>query len=224
MAMIIGKRKRKQAAPKLFGMMVSVILVVTLYLVASTVYLNSVSYTKGPVHWHADFEIWDCGRPVVAHNSGDEADELADPTGFLSNKVGSPTIHEHDDRRMHIEGVLLEKHEGSLGNFFEQIGGDLHKDRLLLPERDKFSGAALLRMNGDLCGDESGEVQVFVNQIKDRKLVQTKLEDPENYVISPFGAVPPGDCIIIEFDRPKASTDKTCVSYDVAKQTGKVDQ
>lgn len=217
-AAVMGKRRRKIAAPRLFGLMVGVISIVTVYLIGSTVYLNNISYTKGPVHWHADFEIWACGEPILSHNSGDEVDKLLDPQGFLSNKVGSPTIHEHNDRRMHIEGVLLEKHEGSLGNFFVQLGGDLHSDLFSMPTSD----GNLTFRNGEKCGSQPAEVQVFVFNIQDKKVVQTKLDDPENYVISPSGAVPPGDCVIIEFDEPKSKTNHKCLSYEVAEKTGKV--
>lgn len=219
-AAVLGKKRRKKAAAKLFGMMVAVITVVTVFMIGSTVYLNNISYTKGPVHWHADFEIWACGEPLLSHNNGEEADELLDPQGFLSNKIGSPTIHEHNDRRIHIEGVLLDKEEASLGTFFAKIGGDLHRDLLKVPSE---KGPIIYR-NGDKCGNQAGEVQVFVYSINDKKYTVRKLEDPEHYVIAPQGAVPPGDCVIIEFDKPKSTTNKSCLSYDVAKQTGKIQE
>lgn len=216
---VIGKRGRKKLAPRLFGLMITLIAVVTIFLIGSTIYLNNISYTKGPVHWHADFEIWKCGKPVLSHNKGEEVDELRDPHGFLSNKIGSPTIHEHNDRRMHIEGVLVDKHEASLGTFFVKIGGDLHKDLFVFPTNE----GKISYKNGQNCPNGPGIVQIFVHSIKDKKVIQTKLSDPENYVISAQGAVPPGDCVIIEFDTPKDKTDKLCLSYQVAKQTGKAD-
>lgn len=219
-AAVLGKKRRKKAAGKLFGVMVGVIAVVTVFMIGSTVYLNNISFTKGPVHWHADMEIWACGEPILSDNNGNDVDKLLDPQGFWSNKVGSPTIHEHDDRRMHIEGVLLDKEEASLGVFFGKIGGDLHKGLLKVPSE---KGPIIYR-NGDKCGNEPGEVQVFVYSIKDKQYTVRKLDDLDHYVISPQGAVPPGDCVIIEFDKPKATTDKFCLSYDVAKKTGKIQE
>src|SRR3989344_2730996 len=58
----------------------------TLYLSGATVYLNLKSATGGPVHWHADYEVWACGVRY----------ELVDPTGF-DNRVGPPLLHEHTD-------------------------------------------------------------------------------------------------------------------------------
>jgi hypothetical protein len=94
----------------------------TLYLSGATVYLNSISETGGPVHWHADFEIWVCGDKL----------DLIDPEG-LSNKVGSPAVHEHNDSRIHIEGVLVKRQEASLNNFFMQVGGNLNERSITIP-------------------------------------------------------------------------------------------
>ena len=61
-------------------------------LIGSTIYLNTNSDSGGPVHWHADIEFWACGNEI----------ELRDPTGF-SNKIGTGTLHEHDDHRIHLD-------------------------------------------------------------------------------------------------------------------------
>src|SRR3989338_5384328 len=43
----------------------------TLYLVGVTLALNSISATGGPVHWHADIEVWACGeRYHFVHSQG----------------------------------------------------------------------------------------------------------------------------------------------------------
>ena len=67
-----------------------------LLLASLTIYLNAQSVSKGPVHHHADFEIWRCGEEV----------ELLDPKGF-SNKIGTPTLHEHNDKRITSRELLL---------------------------------------------------------------------------------------------------------------------
>src|SRR3989338_7665363 len=76
---------------------------VTFYAAGATVYQNHISETKGPVHWHADFEIWNCGEQV----------NLLDPTG-LTNRIGTPLFHEHNDARIHVEGTLRAKEDVSL--------------------------------------------------------------------------------------------------------------
>lgn len=206
---LLKKKRGKSLDRALFGSIVAVTVAVSLFLAGSTVYLNTISYTKGPVHWHADFKLFVCGEEI----------NLRDPRGFLSNKIGSPTVHEHNDARIHIEGVLMEPAEASLGNFFAQVGGDLHGDHLAIPTNDGQVSVT----NGELCGGEPAEVQVFVHQVKDRKHLVTKLDETESHVIAPFSAVPPGDCVIIEFDRPKDTTEHTCISYEAAKERGKLE-
>lgn len=201
----------------LFGAIALVSVLTTLYLVGSTIYLNQQSETGGPIHWHADFEIWHCGRQV----------NIEDPAGF-SNKVGTEVVHEHNDNRMHFEGVLLALHDASIGHFFESLGGSMSSKHLTIP---KDSGLTTYQ-DGDVCPDESAaEMQVFVykqslpsddGQTKDREFSQKKLKDPQNYVISPFSQVPPGDCVILEFDKPKEKTDKLCNFYKVAKEKGEL--
>src|SRR5689334_20592308 len=87
----LSKNKSKGLRLPLFLRIVFVILVATGTLFGSTIYLNTSSDSKGPVHWHADFEVWACGVQL----------ELRNPSGFLSNKIGTPTLHEHDDQRIH---------------------------------------------------------------------------------------------------------------------------
>src|SRR3989344_9275122 len=67
----------------------------TSYLVFKTVSENVASVAGGPVHWHADYEVWACGEKI----------DIMDPEGF-SNRIGSPVIHDHGDNRIHIEGVV----------------------------------------------------------------------------------------------------------------------
>jgi len=209
----------------------------TLMLIGSTVYLNINSDSGGPVHWHADFEIWACGNEL----------ELRDPTGF-SNKIGSSVLHEHNDRRIHLEGVVVdEKVDASLGKFMYVIGGAITSEAMVVPlnpadgsyfeddidadgpsdqyasliepfivEGDEKGNFARF-INGDKCGDEVAEVQVFVYKLdKDTDTYsQTKLDRPQDYVIRDESLVPPGDCIIFEFDTPKDRTDKLCPQYGI---------
>lgn len=77
--------------------------------------------------------------------------------------------------------------------------------------------------DGDKCSDGTEvSMQVFVYQTNNGAFMQKKLEDPQNYVISPHSQVPPGDCIIIEFDLRKDKTNKLCNFYKVAKEKGEI--
>lgn len=154
----------------------------TLYLVAATVLLNNASETQGPVHWHADFEVWACGVRY----------ELVDPTG-IDNKVGSPAVHEHDDNRIHIEGVLLKKEEASLRNFFIQAGGIFDEHGMTMPTTEGVRTWS----NGDICNGKPAKWHVFVNG----ELIPD--ETAHDYVMSPYAITRaqggPGDLIKIVF-------------------------
>ncbi|MBI3109819.1 hypothetical protein HYZ06_02140 [Candidatus Daviesbacteria bacterium] len=193
---ILIKQKSEKIKYLLFGLMTAIILSTTIYLVGSTIYLNNQSTTGGPVHWHADYEIWNCGQLV----------ELKNPEG-LSNKVGSETVHEHNDQRIHIEGVILNSKQASLGHFFKEVGGDLDSQHLTIPTEDGL----LMMEDGKNCPDgKPAKMQVFLYESDGHDYQQTKLTNPQDYVISPHGQVPPGDCLIIEFGPERDSTDRKC--------------
>lgn len=189
------------------------IILTTIYTAGSTIYLNLISETKGPVHWHADYEIWNC----------DEKIELIKPKG-ISNRIGSAIFHDHGDNRIHVEGVVNNKENVDLHNFFEIVGGDLDKDRLVIPTGQKTVEVK----NGDLCNGEQGKLQVFVYRIinpNDKKgwiFEQKKVEDFPEYILSPYSQIPPGDCIIIEFTKDKQETTHICETYKAAIRRGEV--
>lgn len=204
-----AKKLGDEGKKVLFLSIVIATLIPTIVMSASTVYLNVISSSGGPVHWHADFEVWSCGREI----------DLKDPEGWLSNKIGTATLHEHNDKRIHLEGVVLKPEDASLGKFFDVVGGTLTPSSYSIPT----SEGMLTAQNGDSCQSGSGEVQVFAYRTdKDNYYSQVKLPDPQNYIIAPFSSVPVGDCIIVEFDVPKERTEKMCRSYIVAEEIGKL--
>ena len=179
--------------------LVLVILANTAYLVGSTLYVNFKSASKGPVHWHADFEVWDCGVEI----------ELIDPKP-PSNRVGSPLLHEHNDKEIHVEEAFFDERNVSLGAFFIVVGGDLHSDYLKFPTKEGI----IERRNGDLCSDgQPGILQVFL--YKAGSFNQQKLPNPQDYIMTAEQKVPPGDCVIFEFCSPKEKTDHLCQKYKV---------
>ena len=187
----------------------------SLFLLGSTIYLDLVSETKGPVHWHADFEIWNCQEKL----------ELIDPE-TLANRVGTSLLHEHNDNRIHIEGVLLKRSQADLHSFFDVVGGSITEDSLTILSNQGFVKVK----NSDLCNGKKGRLQVFVYRItnpdSNKKAgflyKQIKLENFTDHIVSPYTSVPPGDCIIIEFDEEKEKTDKLCLSYEIAIQKGEL--
>lgn len=72
-------------------------------------------------------------------------------------------------------------------------------------------------VNGQSCGDQPSEVQVFAYKLneKEKTYSQTKLTNPAEYAIAQKSEVPPGDCIIFEFGPASARTDKLCKQYGV---------
>lgn len=235
LALWVTKNKKKKLKLPIFIGMVLVIASTTLTISGATIYLNVKSATGGPVHWHADFEVWACGNEL----------ELRDPRGVLSNKIGTPTLHEHNDKRIHLEGVPVSlPHDASLGKFMNVIGGEVSKNSLVVPlnDNDYFvaeqdgdgatkpapelvdpfikterDGKVASFINGQTCGAAPAEVQVFAYSFnkEDKTYTQTKVTDPTNYAIAKESEVPPGDCVIFEFDAPKDRTNKLCKQYGV---------
>ncbi len=207
------KKLNKYERAILFTTISLSVLFFTTYLVYETIYLNINSITKGPVHWHADFEIWACKEKL----------DLKNPEGFF-NRIGTSLLHEHNDFRIHIEGVVKYLEEINLHNFFEVIGGILEKDFISIPTNSGFVSIN----NNDLCNKERDSIQVFVYKILNpentKKWVykQEKIKNFEKYTLSPYSSVPPGDCIIIDFDKEKEKTNHICESYKVAIKKGEL--
>jgi len=156
----------------------------TVYIGGDTIYLNLISESRGPVHWHADFEVWACGEEI----------HLMESSGF-DNKVGSPVLHYHNDNRIHVEGVLLTLEEANLHEFFEAIGGDLSSQSITVPVHEE---GLKTWTNGAFCPDgKPGKLYMFVNGELNNEY--------DNYIISPYSNVPPGDEIKFVFDTREAS-------------------
>ncbi len=235
LAAAITKNKFDHLRLPLFSLIAFVVIVATSVMFGSTVYLNMKSDSGGPVHWHADFEIWACGVQL----------ELRNPSGFLSNKIGTPTLHEHDDQRIHLEGVVVdEKVDASLGKFMRVIGGSLSNSNVIVPladeiledevdgdkvdprgqelinqyiRSDSFGKKIFIAEKGNTCDGEYSEPQTYVYRYNgdNKTYSQTKLSDHAAYVIRDESVVPPGDCIIIEFGPVRDTTDKLCRQYGV---------
>lgn len=232
---VIAKKKYKKFKKPLFISIIFAVVVPSLVMTGSTIYVNTISDSKGPVHWHTDIEFWVCGQEI----------ELRDPYEFLSNKVGTSTYHEHDDKRIHLEGVVIDKeYDASLEKFMKVTGGYVSKDALTIPtepglfeddtDGDKPTGdknvvqkfvksdqenrTVLEMKNGMGCSDSGySEVQAFLLRYDEanQTYAQTKLENPERYIMRDESVVPPGDCLIVEFDAVKSRTDKLCQQYGV---------
>ena len=195
-----------------FGTIAFVVISLTAQMTISTIVINAISESDGPVHWHADFEIWACNEKQM----------LMSPESKLNNKVGTGLFHHHDDDRIHIEGPILDLDSVGIDDFFEVIGGHLHQEELEFIDHD---GELKVFQNGDLCNDQESKVQVFLLRVTNPEddnwtYIQTKLEHFDDYTPAPHTAIPPGDCLIIEFDVEKEKTDRLCTSYRIAEEKG----
>jgi hypothetical protein len=190
--LIIYTKASESHKKLIFWTIALIVLLPTFYLAGHTVYKNVNSVTKGPVHWHADYQVWLCGEKV----------DLIDPKGMLNNKVGSNALHEHNDDRVHVEGVVKQLSDINLGSYFRIIGGELTSTSIKY-----FTNNGLLTYNnGDQCANGESKLKVYVNG--------KKIEKPAEYVPAPQINVPPGDCIILVFDEKDTdTTQKICDSW-----------
>lgn len=195
-SVLFKKRLKEQHKKILFALIALLIITVTVYIVWTSIYINSISETKGPVHWHADYEIWICEEEI----------DLEDPKLPL-NRIGTYVLHDHGDNRIHIEGVVLDKRDVSLGAFFHAIGGKLSKEEMIVPTNQGLIEAS----EGDLCDGSPGKLYVFVKG----KLV----EDHSTYVIQPYETIPPGDTIKVVFSSSSLEEiDPNIKGYDREKR------
>ena len=174
--LLFHKKMNEMAKKIAYSIVLIVVAFVTIYLILTTLHLNVISITKGPVHWHADFEIWVCGNEI----------KLAEPKG-LSNKQGVDLMHAHNDNRIHVEGVILDYKQASLGAFFHAVGGSLASDGIKVPTNEGLVSVH----EGDFCNEKPAKLYVFVNG--------NLIENPRDYAISHYEEVPPGDRIKFVF-------------------------
>lgn len=170
---ILFNNKMNEMAKKLvYSLLLVVVALVTVYLAITTIHTNMNSATKGPVHWHADYEIWICDNKL----------SLIEPEG-MSNRQGTGLLHAHNDNRIHVEGVLMQQNQASLAAFFHAVGGYLSDDEIQVPADDGLTA----KHNGDFCNGRPAKLYVFVNG--------NLIGNPANHAIAPFEKVPPGDKI-----------------------------
>lgn len=204
------KNRGEYTKKVVFTLIVITIVVPTIYFISSTVYINLISESGGPVHWHADYQIFVCGEEL----------HTASPEGRLSNKTGTTVLHEHNDNRIHVEGVILSSKEASLSNFFAVQGGELTQNSFTIPTEEGMKQF----VNGDSCSDGSiGVWQTFLYKTDGNFVEQTKLENYTDYILTPAIDVPPGDCIILEFGPEKEKTENICDFYTIELNKGNLE-
>lgn len=163
----------------LFLAMALVVVIPTVFMFGGTVYMNLTSFTGGEIHWHADFDIYIDG----------DLRDIKDAEG-LANRVGTAQFHEHDDGRVHAEGIFQEREDVTLAAFFEAIGGHLTTDRIMFE-----SDQGLV----DVSNEGGKTLKVFAKRGTINQREWSMLENAPDYVISPHGTVPPGDLVVFAY-------------------------
>ncbi len=114
-------------------------------------------YSKGQVHWHAVLRVFVCGEEKLM------------PAPIGESHLGQPLLHTHEDRRIHIEGVVQRPEEITLGKYMTVIGQTFKDDELLE------------KKNGDLCDGKPGKVKLLVDEKESADLTQHVIKDGESY-------------------------------------------
>jgi len=221
---VLAQRSARFKKP-LFTLIVVVVVATTLAISGATLVMNFNSPVAGPVRWASDFQIWACDNQL----------NLRDPRG-VTNRIGTPTLFEQNDNRIHYEGTPINlPGDASLGNFMQAVGGDVSDNTLAVPLNDdngflgtpnapeqllpylatNKDGSYAHFITGNLCGDAVSAVQTFVYHYNPatHTFVQTKLDHPAAYELSHTDQIPPGDCVIMEFAPPQDHTDHLCPGY-----------
>ncbi len=227
-ALVLTHKRAPRFSGPLFTLVVLITVITTLTLGSMTVAINVNSATGGPVHWGADYQIWACGNQL----------NLRDPHGLINDRIGSSTLYEKNDGRIHYDGAPVNlPDDASLGRFMGVVGGEISDSSLVVPLNDQSGfagtptapqeiesyittnreGSSARFLSGQTCGSDKAEVQTFVYNYNEgsKTYTQTKLTHPAAYELSHADASPPGDCVIVEFAPPHDHTDHLCASYGV---------
>lgn len=195
------------------------ILLPSFYAAGAFVHESQTSWSNGEVHWHADFEI-------LVDDAGDLKElDLVDPEKFcgdsghessymckMNDRTGSTKYHEHNDDRIHVEGVFKDREDATLAAFFEQFYGELTNDRLVVPtnqgEREYVETDT--RSIKILVHQGSGPARRWClvgDRVKRDDVCRSHGElagSPDRYVVSPYTQGPHIDDIFIVYDSETA--------------------
>lgn len=193
------------------------ILIPSFYAAGAFMHESQTSWSGGEVHYHADFEL------LVEENGELQELDLVDPGEFcettshessvmckLSDRTGSKEYHEHNDDRVHLEGVFKTKRAASLAAFFEQFGGVLENGKLTAPtnnglvtkQDDGNKSLKVLVRRGTgatrhwcIIGDQLPREDVCKDDYSGEPA-----NSPAEYVISPYSRGPNLDDIFVVYD------------------------
>lgn len=213
------------------------ILVPSLYTAGAFVHQSQTSWSGGEIHWHADYEVIVSGdtadfgfNPSEEYNPGSGQFckaaggeylcqvELVDPENYCSENTGDPLCaisdrtgatryHEHDDGRIHLEGIFKEREDATLAAFFETFGGELSTTDLAFPTNNGW-------VNRTEDGNQSLKIIVkrgllrergwcaLSNKVAENQTCTSQNGDyaygPSEYVISPYKKNKPTNNVLLD--------------------------
>lgn len=187
------------------GFMV-VILGSAFFTAGAFIHLSQTSWSNGEIHWHADYEV------LVENNEGNlERLNLIDPSNFcketphessymcsLSDRTGTTKYHEHNDNRIHLEGVFKERSDATLSAYFDTFGGKLTSSGLVYPTNE--GSVEISESSGD-----NRTLKIIVNSGVGGERGWNIINNPSEYVISPYKRGPTLDDIFIVYDSNSAN-------------------
>jgi len=219
-ALLLKDRLSDRGHRLLMGAILLIVLVPTLYAAGAWIHGMATSWSGGEIHYHADYEV------VVQDQNGDYHQlDLVDPDEYcqqsrhessymcrLNDRVGATEYHEHNDRRIHLEGTFKQREDATLAAFFDTFGGELSNDRLVYPTDGQVWNVSargdrsvkILVKKGvggtrHWCAIGPGET-VTAEQVCNDPYTGTPARSPDQYIISPFQRGPTLDDIWIVYD------------------------
>lgn len=223
----------------LFTSMSLVVGLPSLFLWGSSLFLNVFSDSGGKVSWRAGLEVWACGihiKPKPQPTWVDGSTLVFEDIYFnLSKELSLTNVLANNGAKIGGGNLRLAVDQ----NAINQLGP---QERSLIDDKLSLVDGQLeinLR-SGQNCQQIPSELQIFVYQADEngQGYQQTKLtpgvkinqpisrletearelSQEQDYVYTPAESMPPGDCLIIELDVPKESTNKVCKSLIQACQ------
>jgi len=202
-----------------------IILAVTTALTVININLITTSEDGAITHLEARLSVFACGQeiPILPSNS------------LLNQSSGDSRHRIYPNGNLEFLGYRTEpKTDGTLGAFFNAIGGSVSSNIIALPfnnataksivndttlnrfvKQNPLGEKYLELRSGESCGTTPSMVNVFVYGYNSgtHSFVQERiLKSPEQYILTnePFDEP---DCIVIVYGEPDTRTDLTCRGY-----------
>jgi hypothetical protein len=189
----------------LMNAFIVVILGASFFTTAAFVHLSQTSWSGGEIHWHADYEV------LVADGEGElERLDLIDPGEFcethkegdymckVNDRTGITKFHEHNDNRIHLEGIFQEREDATLAAYFETFNGTLTSSKLVYPTNDGVYKASE-------SSDMNRTLKIIVESGVGGERGWKVIDNPSEYIISPYKRGPTLDNIFIVWDDRSAN-------------------